>query len=55
MNLKNEYDRLNTDHEGVNQKHNELIVQNQRLIEQLKYFEKESFEIEARIKRSNET
>ena len=29
--------------------------QNQKLIEQLKHFEKESFEIEARVKQSRET
>ena len=55
MDLKNDYERISADNQALNQKYNQTIVQNQKLIEQLKHFEKESFEIEARVKQSRET
>ena len=54
MDLKNDHDRLKVDHESLNETYNKMMVQNQKLIEQLKTFEKESFEIEARIKQTKE-
>lgn len=55
MDLKNDHDRVNADNQSLNQKYNSILVQNQKLIEQLKFIEKESFEIEARVKQTKET
>lgn len=55
MDLKNDHERLSADNQALNQKYNTMMVQNQKLIEQLRNFEQESFQIEARIKQTKET
>ena len=55
MDLQNNHERLSVDNKALNEKYNHIMLQNQKLVEQLKNFEKESFEIEARIKHTKET
>lgn len=54
MDLQNDQERNNQDYQEVADKNSQLTMQNQKLIEQLRNFEKESFELEARIKRGLE-
>lgn len=54
MELQNEVDVLRGDLNDLNAKHSHLIAQNSKLIEQLKIFEKESFEIQTKIRRGFE-
>ena len=52
--LQNEVELAKGDAQDVNFKYNQLLSQNQKLVEQLRLFEQESFEIQARIRRGLE-
>ena len=52
--LQNDLDVARNDLNDLNAKHTHLIAQNSKLIEQLKLFEKESFEIQSKIRRGFE-
>ena len=52
--LQNDLDIKKNEISDLNQKYNNLIVQNTKLIETLKVFERESFEIQTKIRRGFE-
>lgn len=54
LDLQNDYDRIKSDNEELTQKNFQLTQQSTVLVEQLRNFEKESFEIQTKIKRGLE-
>lgn len=54
LDLQNDYDRIKSDNDDLTQKNFQLTQQSTVLVEQLRNFEKESFEIQTKIKRGLE-
>lgn len=54
VDLENDNDRISADNKDLETKVTNLTSQNQILIQQIKNFEKESFEIQTRIQRGRE-